>query len=379
MTSRERLEAAMRGDPVDRVPIWVREGFAVHEPPAGADDFRCGWQAAPVYRELLDYVKPHVDEFVGWGMSGFNRALMVPPRVISGETIEEAHETIRRRTTLDTPAGPLHGISEVRRDVNTDWTLKHAVESEEDLHKLASVPFAIDPATTEQSLRNYRRARDRAAGQYLVRSFISSPIVIISGCMDFQLFLEMSFTHRKWFHELLEETTRRCLALLEAIFDAEEIDSAVTLGGSEQCTPPMMAPTAFDEYVVPYDGAIIRFLKSRGCLVQVHCHGKVRHALECMIEMGVDATEPVEPPPAGDVTYAEARATAGDRLTLMGNLEFDMLESAEPAQIRQRVKEILAHGNRRLILGASAGPISAVSRRLADNYKAWIDTALEHG
>jgi uroporphyrinogen-III decarboxylase len=141
----------------------------------------------------------------------------------------------------------------------------------------------------------------------------------------------------------------------------------------------MMPPEAFEEYVLPYDGELIRSLKQHDVPVQIHCHGKVRHALRGMIEMGADATDPVEPPPAGNVTYAEAREIVGDRLTLMGNLEFDMLESGEPRQIRQHVRDILALGSRRLILSASAGPISAVSRRLVENYKAWIDTALEYG
>lgn len=109
----------------------------------------------------------------------------------------------------------------------------------------------------------------------------------------------------------------------------------------------------------------------------MHCHGKVRHALGSMKEMGVDSTDPVEPPDAGDVTYGEAREIAGDKLTLVGNLEFDELEYSTPQQIRERIEEIARHGSRRLILGASAGPISKVTPQLVKNYKAWVDAAVE--
>ena len=61
----------------------------------------------------------------------------------------------------------------------------------------------------------------------------------------------------------------------------------------------------------------------------------------------------------------------------MGNLEWDELAFAEPEQIRARVREILALGDCRLILAASAGPISAITPHIAENYRAWIDTALE--
>ena len=117
--------------------------------------------------------------------------------------------------------------------------------------------------------------------------------------------------------------------------------------------------------------------KQEGLLAHVHCHGKVRHALQCMLDMGVASTDPVEPPPAGDVTMAEARQIVGDRLTLLGNFEFDELEFASTDHVRRRVEEMLAQGPRRLVLGASAGPSSKITPKLAENYKAWIDTAVK--
>jgi len=177
----------------------------------------------------------------------------------------------------------------------------------------------------------------------------------------------------------MQEITRRNLILVDALFGEHQLDTTVNLGGSEQCTPPLMPAEAYDEYVTPYDGAIVARLKEYGLLVNCHCHGKVSHALGCMVDMGYDSTDPVEPPPAGDVTYGQAREIVGDQLTLVGNLEFDELCFADSSHIRQRVHEILSMGNRRLILGASAGPLSAVDERTAANYRAWIDAALEYG
>ena len=138
-----------------------------------------------------------------------------------------------------------------------------------------------------------------------------------------------------------------------------------------------MAPESFDGFIVPYDGKIIARLKEIGIPVNMHCHGKVGYALKKMIEMGVDASDPVEPPPSGNVTYAEAREITAGKLTLVGNLEFDELENMDSGYIRKRVQEILSLGRERLILGASAGPLNAVTPRLAGNYKTWIDTCLE--
>jgi len=379
MTGKERTLATMRGEEVDRVPIWLREGFPVTEGPADADDYANGWQADPAYRELFEYVAPYGEVVSGWGAAPFNRMLMIPPKYMRGEREEVSKDLIRSHTYVDTPRGELHGITEMRRGLNTGWRVKYPVESREELEKLASVPFDLDPNHITSAIESYRKAGAKLGDRGVLRMGISSPIVVISGSMPFQLFLEFSLTERKWFHELLEEITRRSLVVLEALLEAEKLDTTVNFGGSEQCTPPLMPPDAFDEYVVPYDGKVIQRLKQEGTLVNVHCHGKVSRALKCMVEMGVDASDPVEPPPAGDTTYAEAREIVGDELTIVGNLEFDELEHSEPAQIRERVKEILSFGNRRLILSSSAGPISAVTPRLADNYRTMVDAALEFG
>jgi hypothetical protein len=86
----------------------------------------------------------------------------------------------------------------------------------------------------------------------------------------------------------------------------------------------------------------------------------------------------VEPPPAGDVTYAEAREVAGERLALIGYMDIEELDNQNTEYIRNRIQEILSLGKQRLILGASAGPISEVMCQLVDKYKLWIDTYLEH-
>jgi len=85
---------------------------------------------------------------------------------------------------------------------------------------------------------------------------------------------------------------------------------------------------------------------------------------------------PVEPLRGGDLTMAEARTWAGNQLALCGNLPFDELEHSLPERVRERVREILAAGTRRLVLAASAGPISRITPRMATNYRVWIEEAL---
>ena len=385
MTAKERLIAAIKGDKVDRPPLWLREGFTIGVDPtrapihdvqgSGVDpEFVLGWKHEPLYRELFEYVEPHIVGMRSWGLGEhINRYLLIPADSISREIEHAGADRYFVNGRVDARRGALSFRNELRRGVNTYWHVDHLVESVEDLEMLAEIAWSFDPGVLPRFLAEFEEQRSALADNGVMRLEYPSPIVAISATMSLQRFLEMSVTHRGLFHELLRVITERLITITDELFSRNGIDTIVNFGGSEQCTPPLMAPEAFDEYVVPYDGEVIARLKSYGITVNMHCHGKVRHALTKMIEMGVDSTDPVEPPPAGDVTFTEAREIAGDGLTLNGNLEFDELEHRDSDHIRARVREITSFGKRRLVIGASAGPISAVSRRLVDNYKALID------
>lgn len=368
--------AATVGEPVDRVPIWLREGFDVlHEPP-GPDDFSRAWQADSEYLDLVEFARDACDLRIGWASGGhFNRTLAIPPRYMSGTTEIIDENTRRHIRTIDTPKGTLTAVSESHRGETTAWGVKYPVEDMEDLGKLRSVPFDVAPV----SYAAYERAHEVVRDRGVLCLGVSSPWVAFSTCMPFELALEWSLTERNLVHELLEEITVRSLAVLKVVLE-RPLDTIANIGGSEQCTPPMMSPDAYAEFVTPYDGRIVEMLNQHGIPVSCHCHGHVSQALSEMVKMGFSATDPVEPPfGGGDVTMARARQIVGGQLTLCGNLQFNELEHSTPDQIRARVREIIDTGKQRLVLAASAGPISRVSARMLANYRAWVEEALEYG
>jgi len=391
VTGKERMYAAIRGDDVDRPPIWLREGFNIGGEPKGEplqnlkglerildSDFFLGWKNAPLYRELFEYVDAVADTMVSWNIGDhINRFLVIPPGYIHREVKRVDEDTLIVNGRIETPRGELTFKDKLIRGINTFWRIEYPVNSVEDLKAMAAIPFSVSPGALEPYLQTYRQKLSALGERGILQIGYPSPIVAISGTMSLDNFLAMSALENDLFHELLQEITDRLLIITDALFGGRKLETIVNFGGAEQCTPPLMRPEAFDEFVVPYDGRIIARLKTHGILVNMHCHGKVRRALECMKRMGVDSTDPVEPPRAGDVTYEEAREIAAGELTLAGNLEYDELESATAGEIKARVRDIARFGSRRLILAASAGPISSVSPRLVKNYKTWIDTAME--
>lgn len=371
------MEAAVAGRPVDRVPIWLREGFDFHLPLARADDFTMGWKKDPGYVELFEFAKPYCDDRAGWSPGGhFNRMLGVPPHVMRAEHEQDGPDRRRTTTTIDTPGGELVQVTEQMRGEATSWTVKPAVETLDDLDRLRRVPFEVDPVSYD----DYERTLNAVGDRGVVSIFLSSPWVVFSTVTTFEQALMWSATERAMVHEVLQQITDRACACLDAVLE-RPLDTHAVIGGSEQCTPPMMSPDAFAEFVTPYEKPLVDRLRAAGIPVWCHCHGRVRYALPEIEKIGYSVTEPVEPPEygGGDLSMAEARAAVDDRLTLCGNLQFEELERCGEDHIRRRVREIVDTGKDRLILAASAGPTSRPSERMLRNYRAWIEEAVGCG
>jgi uroporphyrinogen-III decarboxylase len=390
VTGKERLFAAITGKDVDRPPIWLREGFNIGGPilgeplldvlgEGGDTNFTTSWKLDPQYQELFEFLSPHVEVIRSWDIGSYiNRYLMIPPKYIKRCVRQIDKNTIMIDGTIETQNGVLTFKDQLTRGFNTYWHVEHPVKSIEDLKKLAEIPFVFDAQILGPFINKYHQIKQDLDNRGIMRLEYPSPIVAISATMKLEDLLMFSVTENGLFHELLEEITRRLLVITDELFANRDLETLVNFGGSEQCTPPLMSPESFDGFVVPYDGRIIDRLVQYGVPVNMHCHGKVRHALRCMMNMGVNSTDPVEPPPAGDITFTEARELTKEKLTLIGNLEFDELAHRSQEHIKQRVSAILSHGYKRLVLAASTGPIHALTSRTMANYKSWIETYLDH-
>ena len=148
----------------------------------------------------------------------------------------------------------------------------------------------------------------------------------------------------------------------------------VWIGGSEWVTPPMASPQTYDALVQEQERDLITYAHKQGdVIVHVHCHGHVRHALQRTIERGADYTEPVEPPPDGDITMAEAKALAAGRITLGGNIECRVLCNENPEAVETAVRAAFAGGKHRFVLRPTEGPSPRMSTQEFRNWMKMVD------
>ena len=106
------------------------------------------------------------------------------------------------------------------------------------------------------------------------------------------------------------------------------------------------------------------------------------HALDAaQIGGPPDALQPIEPPPIGDCTLAQARSVLGDRMILIGNIEYSDLAAREASEIDKAVADaITAGGPESFILCPSCSPYEEqISERTAENYITMIKAGLKYG
>ena len=150
--------------------------------------------------------------------------------------------------------------------------------------------------------------------------------------------------------------------------------------GPEYAAEPFLPPRLFREYVVRYTGPMVKAIQKHGGFARVHCHGRLRAILDDIAAMGADATDPIEPPPQGDVGLDYVRQNYGERLVLFGNIELRDIELMEPAEFRKVVERALADGTRGQGRGFVLMPSSApngrhISSRILKNYETMVHLA----
>jgi len=375
MTPRERFLSVLRGQPVDRIPLDM-QGFNNHYSPAVE-----GWYGFPSYAEVRQNSDPGYEEIAArvedkciaqyHVPSWANRYLVTPRQWIHETTVGRKGDRVRYVREIDTPKGKLRGVVERSSEsVGTIWTVKNPVESEEDIEKIRSIPWELPEGLDVANVESLGPDR---YGRRVLYTYVTSPAICVAGMMDFQAFLMMCATDLPLIEELTGECLRRELQILDVLLAGPGID-VVWIGGSEWLTPPLASPATYESLVQRQETRLIERIHAAGALAHVHCHGNVRETLGLTIARGADYFEPVEPPPDGDITFAEAKEMVDGALVLGGNIELALLEEGSEQEVEKAVKEAFRRRRQSMVLATSAASNQPVfSRNALRNYHRLVD------
>ena len=387
-TSARRLMATYRGDRPDRVPMcspisWPPTGDIDQEKPGG-------WRAEPGFIRLARLVQEHCDPHplhcpvkipAVFAKYSYQRFLEAPDEYIEALPVEQIGPKRTRHTTVcHAPKGDLVWSYDEDEGIETRWDMRKPINCPNDVERMLSVPYRFDrPAPAEfEPLRQYRRqaGRDAIGGVN-----INSMVAMLCGVMDFERLLEWTLAEPGLIKDLAQAWLARTSEKVDYLLE-QGAGPIWHFNGVERASPPMMGPRQWRELVEPYDGEIMRRIKARDprAIIHVHCHGRVGTLLESLIAMGVDSTDPVEPPPQGDIEFADAKRQAAGRLVLLGNMEFVDMETLTPDEIEAKVKRTLTEGGKeRMVLYPSATPHERHTEKLLANAERYIEAGLHYG
>lgn len=390
MTSRERLLAVLQHKIPDRVPVSTYDMTGWHYDPRDDQQtednlndyikrnifytYLTGWwNQEPSYASLMEYVREKADCLY---MTDVPMQNAYVGRNTELEQWVEGKSTFTK-IILKTPKGDLSQVFRVDEGVYTAWEIEHRFKDYSDIEKILSIPY--EPVTPDIS---HVKIQDEFIGDKgILLIDIPDPIVSVFGNFDMQTFLEFAYSEEELMEKLLEKAFDEQYSFLETILKLG-VGPLFRFSGPEVCTPPFLPNRYFEKYVVTYDKRLIRLIHDYGQYARIHSHGKVKTVLHQMMDMEVDALDPMEAPISGDCTIAEAKAICGDKICLFGNVQLRDLEILPPDKMRQVMVQLMQEGKPggNFVVLPTATPLDAtLSPRTEENFRIMIDTALEMG
>ena len=250
-------------------------------------------------------------------------------------------------------------------DIDTVWTTEPLLKGSGDLEALLALPPCAPPSRLDASPVASAEAELGEAG--IVGLDAPDPLCVAAALFDMAEYTVVAMSETALFHRLLERVSEFLLPGIEAA--ARALPGRLwRIYGPEYAVPPYLLPALFREYVVRYDRAIVDAIHGSGGFVRIHSHGRLRDILEDIRGLGVDALDPIEPPPQGDVELSYVKERCGGDLVLFGNLEIADIENLDEAEFEAKVRRALDEGydgkGRGFVLMPSAAPYG---RKLASN------------
>lgn len=121
--------------------------------------------------------------------------------------------------------------------------------------------------------------------------------------------------------------------------DAVLISSAFAGGG-------FISPRMYKQFVVPYERQVVEAIRAAYPETPVYTHtcGHLNDRLELFMESGTGGIDTLDPPPLGDTDLADAKARIGERMFIKGNLNSVAILDDDEQSYRERVMKTLRAG-----------------------------------
>jgi len=313
MNSKERVYAALKREPVDRIPIFM-------------------WfhpYTVTFLSEYLEIPENHIDDVM---FNDIKQVWVGNNYAMEGVFLEEGE------TNLD-----FWDIEWVKKGAFNQIIKHPLIYADED--KISAYEF---PHNKVNELTDNLCVLESKSSEYFIGCDISPCLFEMynrlrgmeNALMDIVLYPEM-------FATIMEKCTDHSLALAKNSSNRLSLDWLWTgddVGGQNAM---MMSPKCWRERIKPQLERIFRFGKQQGLWVAYHSCGSIRDIIPDLIEIGLDVLNPIQCNCPG-MDPSDLKKEFGDSLTFMGGVDTqDLLPNGTEHEVQREVSKLLdrvAHG-----------------------------------
>ena len=383
MTPRARILAAIRHQPLDRVPCSPRLGQALRilydDANTPADDL--------TLRAVRSGDLPLDPQFpVTTDVPCLIRATDADARGVKDIEIEVSVrddgpcDLITR--VIHTPAGPLREVRRKPKPGRREYGLapnpahvERLVKTRDDLARLRYL--VPDPADYPVG-QVYHQTADTVGQDGLVLAVVCSPWDYQAGyAYAMEDAMMAYFQDRAFFDELAGIWFDKMMAETRAVLDA----GCRAVFGSWFFTSLSVgwSPAIFRECFLPMIRAHVGLVHAYDAVYDYYDDGTCMGIADMMAEAGVDVFETLTPPPVGDVDLAELKRRVGDRVCLKGYVDLlYVLKMGTPDDVDATVRQAMeaAAPGSGFIIGTSDSVREGTPRA---NVAAYFDAVRRYG
>ncbi|MBI3920997.1 MAG: hypothetical protein HY318_06205 [Armatimonadetes bacterium] len=330
---------------------------------------------APLYQITEEF---QVDIFRSWAPTRDEWDPHLAP--VTSERKESDKPDLWEDTVImQTPKGPLTASWYVPKDGSPGYQKKHYIETVEDAKRWLSIPSQVSMGENADSYWELeRKSEDRA----LLFIGLAEAMYAVQAQMGSETFGYWLYDERQLLHEMIDKAYNDIERQVKHYLSFG-IGDAYGWVGPELCIPPLASLKDFQEFVFDYDKRIIDLIHDAGKLVWVHCHGDINPVLEGFVEMGIDCLNPIEPPPTGKLTLAEAKQRCDGKMSLEGGVQDGDFDLLNPEQMIPVVEDTIAQGKPGgcFILSPTSSPSTwpRLNERHVANYRAFVEAGIRLG
>ena len=359
MSNRERILGVLRGESVDRVPIWLLF-------PWDRTTYYTDVRREPSYAPVVEAMT--------------RTASVLNRRNFEIDVFrEDFRRTFPGKSFSSRLARELNTQEITAEATNTLVAAGRFLDSAEDLEAFMTLVVEDSPEAVGKSLERFLPAylaerKDFPLDMGAMMLDLGEPIGILYFASNLLEYPIWSLTHRAEITAFLGRLQAHFLAKYRWCLERELAD-IYFLVGSELAAPPMVCPEVFREWILPFQKEIIDLVHSYGKLVITHFHGRIHDRLEDFLALAPDGLHTIEEPPVGDCPLGEALRVVDGKIALIGTVQYDEFRALSADRMRAEVRRILSEAKgRRFILSPTAGPFHPrLDEHMRDNYLAFLD------